>query len=87
MQAQAYEIVQGALVRFSAHSGGKAAPPTAVLVHGILGRRQNMLSFARRLVEGFPQGQVRSGVVVAGGAGGRGASSEACCCSGGKATL
>lgn len=34
------------------------APPTAVLVHGILGKRQNMLSFARRLVEGFPHWQV-----------------------------
>jgi pimeloyl-ACP methyl ester carboxylesterase len=29
-----------------------------VLVHGILGKRQNMLSFARRLVEGFPNWQV-----------------------------
>ena len=65
-------------MRFSAH-GGKA-PPTAVLVHGILGRRQNMLSFARRLVEGFPQWQVRrrTGAPEAGGDGDgrvRGASS------------
>ncbi len=35
---QAYEIVQGALVRFT--SGDAKPPPTAVLLHGILGRRQ-----------------------------------------------
>ncbi|PSC74655.1 abhydrolase domain-containing [Micractinium conductrix] len=51
-----YEIVRGALVRYS--SAGGRPPPTAVLVHGILGKRQNMLSFARRLVEGFPHWQV-----------------------------
>lgn len=55
---QAYEIVQGPLVRYSTMGPGRA-PPTAVLVHGILGKRQNMLSFARRLVEGFPHWQVR----------------------------
>ena len=54
---QAYEVVQGALVRFSNLPGGRA-PPTAVLVHGILGKRQNMMSFARRLVAGFPHWQV-----------------------------
>lgn len=53
----AYEIVQGPLVRYSTMGPGRA-PPTAVLVHGILGKRQNMLSFARRLVEGFPHWQV-----------------------------
>ncbi|KAL4450579.1 hypothetical protein ABPG77_000935 [Micractinium sp. CCAP 211/92] len=53
----AYEIVQGPLVRYSTIGPGRA-PPTAVLVHGILGKRQNMLSFARRLVEGFPHWQV-----------------------------
>lgn len=53
---QTYEIVRGALVRYS--SAGGRPPPTAVLVHGILGKRQNMLSFARRLVEGFPHWQV-----------------------------
>ncbi|GFH14165.1 predicted protein [Haematococcus lacustris] len=34
------------------------APPTAVLVHGILGRRQNMQSFARMLAQGFPAWQI-----------------------------
>ncbi|GAB4813895.1 hypothetical protein N2152v2_000941 [Parachlorella kessleri] len=53
----AYEIVKGALVRYSDISEGKQ-PPTAVLVHGILGNRRNMQSFARRLVQGFPQWQV-----------------------------
>lgn len=53
---QAFEVVQGALVRFSSAASTKV--PTAVLVHGILGKRQNMLPFARRLVEGFPHWQV-----------------------------
>jgi pimeloyl-ACP methyl ester carboxylesterase len=52
----AYEIVEGTLARFS--SGDARPPPTAVLLHGILGRRQNMLGFARRLVAGFPHWQV-----------------------------
>ena len=45
----AYELVQGALVRWS-HPTQKS-PPTAVLVHGILGSRRNMASFAKMLVE------------------------------------
>ncbi|KAL4853255.1 hypothetical protein ACK3TF_005764 [Chlorella vulgaris] len=53
----AYELVQGALVRYSSGAPSHKVP-TAVLVHGILGKRQNMLSFARRLVEGFPNWQV-----------------------------
>lgn len=49
-------MISGALVRFS--SGDAKPPPTAVLLHGILGKRQNMASFARRLVAGFPHWQV-----------------------------
>jgi pimeloyl-ACP methyl ester carboxylesterase len=55
----AYEIIKGALVRYSsASSVEQRPPPTAVLVHGILGSRRNMQSFARRLVEGFPSWQI-----------------------------
>lgn len=52
----AYELVQGALVRWS-HPSQKS-PPTAVLVHGILGSRRNMASFAKMLVEQYPSWQV-----------------------------
>jgi hypothetical protein len=48
---QGYELVQGALVRWTQHRAASRPPPTAVLVHGILGSRRNMLSFANRLVE------------------------------------
>jgi pimeloyl-ACP methyl ester carboxylesterase len=41
-----------------AESGRGRAPPTAVLVHGILGSRRNLAGFAARLVEGFPAWQV-----------------------------
>lgn len=66
---QAHEIIRGALVRYSSPRGGggssaasaTAHPPTAVLVHGILGCRRNMQSFAKRLVEGFPHWQVGAG--------------------------
>jgi hypothetical protein len=51
-------MVQGPLVRYSA-GAHPSRVPTAVLVHGILGRRQNMRSFAQRIVEGFPHWQVR----------------------------
>lgn len=49
--AQGYEMIQGALVRWSEMSPAVRPPPTAVLVHGILGSRKNMQSFARRLVQ------------------------------------
>jgi pimeloyl-ACP methyl ester carboxylesterase len=53
----AHEMVQGALVRYGGASAAARAP-TAVLVHGVLGSRRNLASFARRLVEGFPSWQV-----------------------------
>eukprot|EP00197_Chlamydomonas_leiostraca_P007015 CAMPEP_0202858464 /NCGR_PEP_ID=MMETSP1391-20130828/988_1 /ASSEMBLY_ACC=CAM_ASM_000867 /TAXON_ID=1034604 /ORGANISM="Chlamydomonas leiostraca, Strain SAG 11-49" /LENGTH=353 /DNA_ID=CAMNT_0049537387 /DNA_START=225 /DNA_END=1286 /DNA_ORIENTATION=+ len=53
-----YELVQGALARWTTRAPGGPTPPTCVLVHGILGNRRNMQSFARMLVEGFPSWQV-----------------------------
>jgi pimeloyl-ACP methyl ester carboxylesterase len=53
----AHEMVQGALVRYGGATAAARAP-TAVLVHGVLGSRRNLASFARRLVEGFPSWQV-----------------------------
>ena len=35
----------------------RPAPPTAVLIHGILGSRRNLLSFANRLARAFPSWQ------------------------------
>ncbi|KAK9812876.1 hypothetical protein WJX72_005084 [[Myrmecia] bisecta] len=54
----AYEVIQGALVRWSARGRSSRPPPTAIMVHGILGSRKNMLQFAQRLVEGHPSWQV-----------------------------
>lgn len=48
--SQAYELLQGNLVRFSPDAPTKDVP-TAVLVHGILGSKRNLNSFARMLVE------------------------------------
>jgi hypothetical protein len=47
---QAYELLQGNLVRFSPDANTKDVP-TAVLVHGILGSKRNLNSFARMIVE------------------------------------
>ena len=52
-----YEIVQGALVRWSHENPEGPHPPTAVLIHGILGSRRNLLSFAKRLAQKFPSWQ------------------------------
>ena len=48
---QAYELVQGPLVRWSEPQPGTRPPPTVVMVHGILGSRKNMQAYAHRLVE------------------------------------
>lgn len=42
--------MQGNLVRFTTDTKGKNVP-TAVLVHGILGSRRNLYSFAKKIVE------------------------------------
>ncbi|KAL6772418.1 hypothetical protein ACKKBG_A30180 [Auxenochlorella protothecoides x Auxenochlorella symbiontica] len=53
----AHELIQGDAARFAAAHGGRA-PPTLVLVHGILGSRRNLLSLAKRLLAGNPAWQV-----------------------------
>lgn len=53
----AYEMVQGALVRWSEEKPDGPHPPTCVLVHGILGSRRNLQSFAKKLAEKFPSWQ------------------------------
>ncbi|KMS99711.1 hypothetical protein BVRB_1g021440 [Beta vulgaris subsp. vulgaris] len=54
----AYDLVQGALVKWSSLMDKSVPePPTAVLVHGILGCRKNWGSFARRLAKSFPMWQ------------------------------
>lgn len=54
----AYDLVQGDLVRWSSLMDKSVPdPPTAVLLHGILGCRKNWGSFSRRLAEEFPMWQ------------------------------
>ncbi|OMO88569.1 putative catalytic [Corchorus capsularis] len=56
----AYELVQGKLVNWSPMvvlNRSIPEPPTAVLLHGILGSRKNWGSFARRLAQEFPTWQ------------------------------
>ncbi|KAH1032198.1 hypothetical protein J1N35_044372 [Gossypium stocksii] len=56
----AYELVQGKLVKWSSMvvlNRSIPEPPTAVLLHGILGSRKNWGSFVRRLAQEFPTWQ------------------------------
>ena len=53
----AHEMIQGALVRWSVEKPDGPHPPTCVLIHGILGSRRNLQSFAKRLAERFPSWQ------------------------------
>ncbi|XP_065881987.1 uncharacterized protein [Euphorbia lathyris] len=54
----AYDLVQGALVQWSsAMDKSMPDPPTAVLLHGILGSRKNWGTFTRRLAQEFPMWQ------------------------------
>lgn len=46
----AHEIIQGPLVKYSRNSNSQDVP-TAVFVHGILGSRRNLGSFAKMLIE------------------------------------
>ena len=54
-------VVNPLQVRFSSPSNGTGGkrPPTAVMVHGILGNRRNMHAFAKRLSEVSPCPQVQ----------------------------
>lgn len=57
-KALAYELIQGALARWcEVRDRATPEPPTAVLLHGILGGRRNWVSFAKRLAQEFPTWQ------------------------------
>ncbi|KAF2290361.1 hypothetical protein GH714_012199 [Hevea brasiliensis] len=54
----AYDLVQGELVKWSsAMDKSMPDPPTAVLLHGILGSRKNWGTFTQRLAQEFPMWQ------------------------------
>ncbi|XP_039121179.1 protein ABHD11-like [Dioscorea cayenensis subsp. rotundata] len=54
----AYDLIQGSLVRWNSFMDKSVPdPPTAVLLHGILGGRKNWGSFAKRLAQEFPMWQ------------------------------
>lgn len=54
----AFDLVQGELVKWgSAMDKSMPDPPTAVLLHGILGSRKNWGTFTRRLAQEFPMWQ------------------------------
>jgi pimeloyl-ACP methyl ester carboxylesterase len=52
-----YVYLQGSLLKFTTRSL-TASPPSCVLVHGILGSRRNLQSFANRILEANPSWQV-----------------------------
>jgi pimeloyl-ACP methyl ester carboxylesterase len=52
-----YELVRGKLAHYSQADLGAQPPYTAVLLHGIMGSRRNLLSFARRLADENPAWQ------------------------------
>ena len=52
-----YELVKGALVKYSIETQKGPHPPTCVFLHGILGSRRNLLSFAKRMAEEMPSWQ------------------------------
>lgn len=58
---QAYQLEQGTLAKWCTQDGAWS-PPTAVLVHGILGSKRNLQSFTRRLLQEHPAWQVCVGV-------------------------
>lgn len=54
----AYEMVRGPLAEWSDTAGGRHTHPyTGVLLHGVLGSRRNLITFARRLAEAHPAWQ------------------------------
>ncbi|KAK2077984.1 hypothetical protein QBZ16_003852 [Prototheca wickerhamii] len=50
----AHELLHGAAARFASAHGARARPPTAVLLHGILGSRRNLRPLAERLLAEHP---------------------------------
>ncbi|KAG8472679.1 hypothetical protein CXB51_034605 [Gossypium anomalum] len=65
----AYELVQGKLVKWSSMvvlNRSIPEPPTAVLLHGILGSRKNWGSFVRRLAQEFPTWQENYWILICG---------------------
>ncbi|KDO51728.1 hypothetical protein CISIN_1g045335mg, partial [Citrus sinensis] len=61
----AYDLIQGTLVRWSSMMDKSIPdPPTAVLLHGILGSRKNWGTFARRLARAYPTWQTCDVMVI-----------------------
>jgi hypothetical protein len=53
MNVQAFDMEQGALAKWCTKDADRA-PPTAVLVHGILGSKRNLKSFTKMLLQVCP---------------------------------